>query len=85
MEAALQRARARNQHDRETHGTDENRFEAEGEAFYRRVHSAYAAIAQREPARVQTIGDGDIETIAARVRAVVLERFPALIERPASV
>lgn len=85
VEAALKRARERNRHTRETHGTDENRFEAEGEAFYRRVHGAYAAIAQREPGRVHTIGDGDIETVAAHVRAVVLERFPTLTRGPLGV
>lgn len=76
--AALQRARRRNQHYRETHGSDENRFETEGEAFYRRVHTAYSAIAQREPDRVHVIGDGDIETVAAHVRAIVLQCFPDL-------
>lgn len=81
IDAALERARERNQRARDTHGTDENRFEAEGETFYRRVHSAYAAIAQREPDRVQTIDGGDIETVAARVRAIVLERFPALVQQ----
>ncbi len=39
-------------------GTDENRFEREGEPFYRRVFDKYREIAAREPLRVVTI-DGD--------------------------
>lgn len=76
-EAALRRARRRNQHFRETHGgADENRFEAEGAEFYRRVHEGYAAIAAREPQRVVVIsGDDGIETVAGRVRAIVQERM----------
>lgn len=85
VEAALGRARLRNQLHCEAHGSDENRFEAEGEAFYRSVHKAYADIAQREPERVHTIGDGDIETVAARVRAIVQQRFPALLRSAAGV
>ncbi len=85
VDAALDRARLRNLHAREANGSDENRFEAEGEAFYRRVHQAYAAIAQREPERVHMVGDGDIETVAARVRAIVQQRFPALMHSVAGV
>ena len=77
VDAALGRARLRNQQYRQASGNeDENRFEAEGEQFYRRVHAAYAAIAVREQARVVLIdGDDDIETVAMRVRAVVTERL----------
>ena len=78
VEAALRRAQRRNQRFRDTHGgADENRFEAEGADFYRRVQAGYAAIATREPQRVAVIaGDDGIETVAARVRAIVDERMP---------
>ncbi|SEB37367.1 thymidylate kinase [Terriglobus roseus] len=82
VEQALKRARRRNERYKQQHdGADENRFEAEGEAFYRRVHDAYAAIAEREPQRVALIGPGTgddgIEAIATRVREVVAERLAA--------
>ena len=84
VEAALHRARVRNARSHTLHGIDENRFEAEGEDFYRRVHAAYAAIAQREPGRVQLIaGDDSIEIVAERVRAIALERFPVLLRETA--
>ena len=76
LESALVRARARNERHRRQSGRDENRFEAEGEQFYRRVHRSYVEIAEREPQRIVSIGgDGDIESVAARVRAVVSERL----------
>ena len=77
FEAALRRAQRRNQRHRETHGgADENRFEAEGAEFYRRVHEGYAAIAAREPQRVNVIGGDDgIETVAGHVRAIVQARM----------
>ncbi len=77
FESALRRAQRRNQRHRDTHGgTDENRFEAEGSEFYRRVHEGYAAIAAREPDRVIVIGGNDgIETVASRVRAIVQARM----------
>jgi dTMP kinase len=82
VEQALKRASRRNERYKQQHGgADENRFEAEGEAFYRRVHAAYAAIAQREPQRVTLIGPGTgddgIEAIAMRVREVVAQRLTA--------
>ncbi len=65
VERALARARQRNERAMRRTGSDENRFEREGEAFYRRVHAAYDAIAVREPGRVLAIrGNGDIETVA---------------------
>ena len=76
---ALHRARQRNQQHCETVGTDENRFETESDAFYRRVHQAYEDIALREPNRVHTFrGDDSIEAVAVHVREVVLRRFPHL-------
>ena len=80
VEQALKRARRRNERFKQQHGgADENRFEAEGEAFYRRVHDAYATIAARDKDRVALIGPGTgddgIEAIAARVREVVAQRL----------
>ena len=80
VEQALKRARRRNERFKQQHGgADENRFEAEGEVFYRRVHDAYATIAARDKDRVELIGPGTgddgIEAIAARVREVVAQRL----------
>ncbi|WP_047487289.1 dTMP kinase [Terriglobus sp. TAA 43] len=79
VEKALERARRRNQRHVQQTGTDENRFEAEGEAFYRRVHTAYRDIAKREPQRVALIGPGTgddgIEAIASRIREIITTRL----------
>jgi len=79
VEKALERARRRNQRHVQQTGTDENRFEAEGEAFYRRVHAAYRDIAKREPQRVALIGPGTgddgIEAIASRIREIITTRL----------
>lgn len=73
---ALERAQLRNERfQREHGGADENRFEAEGEAFFRRVHAAYAAIAEREPERVLRLGEGSIEEIAAAIQLAVKARL----------
>ena len=80
VDAALARARNRNQRVRAAHGgADENRFESEGEAFYRRVHATYQAIALRDPHRVVPImGNDGIEAVARHVRDIVAARIPAL-------
>src|SRR5947209_5796099 len=52
LEASLIRARRRNQRSVQRSGRDENRFESEGDDFYRRIYSAYEKIAARAPARV---------------------------------
>lgn len=89
VEKALERAQRRNQRHVQQTGTDENRFEAEGEAFYRRVHAGYAAIAQREPQRVALIGPGTgddgIEAIASRIREIIAERLHAHLHGGLSV
>ena len=73
---ALSRARHRNEQvQREHGGADENRFEAEGATFFRRVHAAYAAIAEREPGRVLRLGEGSIEEIAAAIQVAVGARL----------
>lgn len=79
LDEALGRARLRNQVHHDADGADEGRFEAEGDAFYRRVHAAYQQIAIREPRRVVTLAGYDsMESVAQRVRAVVCDRFPSL-------
>jgi dTMP kinase len=80
LEAALARARRRNQRvqvSTNSQPTDENRFERESDDFYRRIHTAYQAIAAREPTRVAVIPDeASIEAIELRIRALVSARLP---------
>jgi len=52
--ASVERARRRNRAQVNTK-KDENRFERENRAFFGRVHSAYLAIAAREPQRVSVV------------------------------
>jgi dTMP kinase len=52
--ASVERARRRNQA-RGASESDENRFEKENRAFFGRVHTAYRAIAEREPQRVAVV------------------------------
>jgi dTMP kinase len=59
-------------------GQGEGRFEAKGEAFHERLRAAYQAIAAAEPARCRLIdADADVDTVASRVTATVLERWGA--------
>jgi dTMP kinase len=53
--ASVERARRRNSSRNNGKRSDENRFEQENRAFFGRVHSAYLAIAQREPHRVAVV------------------------------
>lgn len=76
LQTCLHRARRRNDRSRRQAGTDENRFEAEGDAFYARIHAQYQVIAAREPHRVAIItSDGSIEEIECMVRSVVRTRL----------
>ena len=76
LASSLYRARRRNLRTAQQNGTDENRFEREGDAFYRRIHNAYERIAQREPQRVVAIRDeASIESIEARIKAIVDQRL----------
>jgi dTMP kinase len=75
LEVSLGRARGRNlQHVAES-GTDENRFEREGDGFYRRIYAGYQAIAARDAERVVVFGDGGLDEVELAVRAVVDERL----------
>jgi len=80
LERALHRARRRNDKQARKAGTDENRFEREDEAFYRRVHEQYEAIARREPQRVVVFGEetgieASIERIGERILEAVHARL----------
>ena len=76
LAGSLLRARRRNAKHVRRVGTDENRFEREGDAFYRRVYEQYEAIARREPQRVVVVADeASIEAIAGRILEVVRARL----------
>ena len=76
LATSLARARRRNTRRVEQQGTDENRFEREGDAFYQRIHTAYERIARREPERVAVLGqDESIDDIEARIARIVHERL----------
>jgi dTMP kinase len=76
LAASLNRARRRNTRHVAEHGTDENRFEREGDEFYRRIHQAYETIAAREPRRVVAVReDAPIDTIETIIRRIVEERL----------
>ena len=76
LESSLHRARRRNQRHVQQAGTDENRFEREGESFYRRVYEQYRAIAQRDQNRVVVFADeAPIATIAQSILEVVRARL----------
>jgi dTMP kinase len=84
LEASLARARRRNDRTARRQGTDEGRFEREGDDFYRRVYDQYRVIAQREPRRVFMIDQpGTIDEIADQILAVVNERLAACVESSA--
>jgi len=76
LAGSLLRARRRNAKHVRRVGTDENRFEREGDEFYRRVYEQYEAIARREPQRVVVVADeASIEAIAGRILEVVRARL----------
>jgi dTMP kinase len=76
FDLSLQRARRRNQRAVAATGKDENRFETESSAFYRRVFDKYQEIAAREPLRVVAIdSNGNIDEVHQRVVQVVQGRL----------
>jgi dTMP kinase len=79
LERSLERARRRNERQIEQQGADENRFEQEQEAFFRRVWQAYRDIAAREPDRVVLVeGNLTIEEVHEQVVETVAERLVAI-------
>lgn len=82
LEVSLERARRRNQREVKRTGTDENRFEREGDAFYERVHGTYESIARRECGRVVTIAEkGGVGEVHGEILRVVRERLAATERR----
>ncbi|HME59560.1 MAG TPA: dTMP kinase [Terracidiphilus sp.] len=76
---ALARARRRNLRTAKKNKGDENRFEQEQDAFYRRVREKYLKIAAREHARVVLIeGDHSIKEVHEQIVAAVAERLAKL-------
>ena len=76
LAASLKRARRRNDRHVQQAGTDENRFEREGDEFYTRVYEQYREIARRDQNRVVVIADeASITTIAQRILEVVAHRL----------
>ena len=76
LEQSLDRARRRNDRVAASDGKDEGRFEAEQEAFYRRVWEKYQAIAARDAERVVTIeGDLAIDEVHEQIVEAVAMRL----------
>jgi dTMP kinase len=76
LEASLDRARRRNERASAQTGQNENRFEQEQDAFYRRVWQKYHEIAAREPARIVLIeGDLTIDEVHEKIVAAVSARL----------
>jgi dTMP kinase len=74
--ASLQRARRRNSRDEARTGKNEGRFEAEQDAFFRRVWEKYREIASRDTDRVVRIeGDLSIEEVHEQIVEIVAERL----------
>jgi dTMP kinase len=76
LEVSLERARRRNQRASDQNEPDESRFEAEQDAFYRRVWEKYREIAAREPDRIVLIeGDLSIDEVHEQIAEAVAERL----------
>jgi dTMP kinase len=76
FEVSLARARRRNHRVVAESGKDEGRFEAEKDAFFRRVWEQYREIARREPERVVLIeGDLTVEEVHEQILESVAERL----------
>jgi dTMP kinase len=76
FDASLARARHRNTRDEKRTGKNEGRFEAEQDAFFRRVWEKYREIAKREPQRVVLIeGDLGIDEVHEQIVEIVAERL----------
>ena len=83
LQSSLYRARRRNERHVQKVGTDENRFEREGDSFYTRVYEQYCEIARREENRVVIITDeAPIEVIAKRIFEVLQSRLSPPITQP---
>jgi dTMP kinase len=82
LEASLARARGRNQRAEAQSGQNENRFELEQDAFYRRVWGKYREIAARESARVVLIeGDLSLDEVHEKIAAAVAAKLASVLNR----
>jgi dTMP kinase len=83
LEVSLERARRRNQRTSDQDGPNESRFEAEQDAFYRRVWEKYREIAAREPERVVLIeGDLSIDEVHEKIVEALAARLTAPAGNP---
>ena len=81
--ASLKRARRRNDRHVQQAGTDENRFEREGDEFYTRVYEQYREIARRDQHRVSVFEqEAPIATIAQSILDVVRARLASTAANP---
>ena len=79
LEKSLDRARRRNDRSAKNDGPDENRFELEKDAFYRRVWEKYREIAARDSDRVVMIeGDLNIDEVHEQIAEVIAMRVAAV-------
>jgi len=83
LAASLKRARRRNDRHVQQAGTDENRFEREGDEFYTRVYEQYREIARRDESRVSVFAeDASIAAIAQRILEVVQLKLTNIAASP---
>lgn len=74
--ASVERARRRNSASNNRTRGDENRFEQESRAFFGRVHSAYLAIAEREPDRVAVVdARGPVDETHKQILSIVKKKL----------
>jgi dTMP kinase len=83
LAASLKRARRRNDRHVQQAGTDENRFEREGDEFYSRVYEQYREIARRDESRVSVFAEeASITAIAQRILEVVQSKLTSIAASP---
>ena len=83
LAGCLFRARRRNDRNQQQHGTSENRFEREDDAFYKRIYEQYKVIAARDAARVAVVDEeGAIPVIADRILRIVRTRLATHSSQP---
>ena len=75
VNGSIRRARNRNQNV----DSSEGRFEAENEAFFRRVKRGFDEIAKREAGRVVRIGSGSIQSVEQTIAKIVDRRCPEIL------
>ncbi|HLJ88754.1 MAG TPA: dTMP kinase [Candidatus Angelobacter sp.] len=74
--SSVSRARLRNTQKSQESSLDENRFEKENLAFYKRVHEGFKQIAVREPQRVVKINAREtVEKVQKKIAAAVEKRL----------